>query len=130
MHEFCCASKMSLHRRLCKLLTMRDLYCTFSISLVQLKMLFANFMGVVLLTAVYCQQSLPLFEHEGLGLSNNSFIYYPDIGDGRYALKCVTGTVNCCNNQVLLVAGEMREGEQSTREQMGQLVCMSLEEME
>ena len=40
----------------------------------QLKMLFANFMGVVLLTAVYCQQSLPLFEHEGLGLSNNSFI--------------------------------------------------------
>ena len=30
----------------------------------------------------------------------------------------------------MLETGEMREGEQSTREQMGPLVCMSLEDRE
>ena len=43
-------------------------------------------------------QSVPQFEHDGDNLSNNSYIYYPDIGDGGYALKCVTDSVNCCNN--------------------------------
>ena len=104
MHEFCCASTISLLTRLCKLLTVRDLCCTFSISLaLMMRMLFANllFMGVALLTAVYCQ-SLPQFENEGHFLSNNSYIYYPDIGDDRdRALKCVTDSVNCCNNSTV-----------------------------
>ena len=44
-------------------------------------------------------QSLPQLKHEGHLLSNNSFIYYNDIADdGKYALKCVTGNVSCCNN--------------------------------
>jgi hypothetical protein len=44
-------------------------------------------------------QSLPQFEHDGLDLSNNSYIYYNDIGDGDRALNCVTNSsVNCCNN--------------------------------
>ena len=47
-------------------------------------------------------QSLPQFEHDGFDLFNNSFIYYIDIGDdigGRnLSLKCVTDSVNCCDN--------------------------------
>ena len=43
-------------------------------------------------------QSLPQFEHEGLDLSNNSYIYYLDIGEQYCALKCVTDSDNCCNN--------------------------------
>ena len=43
-------------------------------------------------------QSLPKFEHQRRSLSNNSYIYYPDIGDGDSSLKCVTDNVNCCNS--------------------------------
>ena len=44
-------------------------------------------------------QSLPQFQHEGFFLSNNSYIFFGDIGDGdRALLKCVTDSVNCCNN--------------------------------
>ena len=43
-------------------------------------------------------QSQPQFEHKPYSLSNNSYIYYNDIGDGDHALKCVTDSVNCCNN--------------------------------
>ena len=46
-------------------------------------------------------QSLPHFEHKPYPLSNNSYIYYNDIGDGDYALKCVTDSVNCCNNSAV-----------------------------
>ena len=44
-------------------------------------------------------QSLPQFEHEGRFLSNNSYIYSRDIGDGDYALKCVT---DFCNNSTVV----------------------------
>ena len=54
--------------------------------------------AAVALLLVFNCQSLPQFEHDGYNLSNNSFIYSPDIGDGHYALKCVTGSDNCCNN--------------------------------
>jgi hypothetical protein len=45
-------------------------------------------------------QSLPQFEHgEGFDLSNNSYIFFGDIGDDVDSLlKCVTNSVNCCNN--------------------------------
>ena len=44
-------------------------------------------------------QSPPQFEQEGHFLSNNSYIYYNDIGYGDRALNCVTDrSVNCCNN--------------------------------
>ena len=56
--------------------------------------------AVALLSVLKCQ-SLPQFEHDGYNLSNNSYIYSPDIGDGRYALKCVTGSDNCCNNSTV-----------------------------
>ena len=52
---------------------------------------------VVLLSSMNCQ-SLPMFEHDTRFLPNNSFIYYRDIGDERYALNCVTKNVPCCNN--------------------------------
>ena len=41
--------------------------------------------------------SLPEFEFENLPLSNNSFIWYPDIGDGNFPLNCVTDNEMCCN---------------------------------
>ena len=50
----------------------------------------------IALLLVRSSQALPLLEHEGLHLSNNSYVYYNDIGDR--ALKCVTDNVNCCNN--------------------------------
>ena len=54
--------------------------------------------AVALLLVLKCQ-ALPQFEHEGYFLSNNSYIYYNDIGDGDRALNCVTNSsVNCCNN--------------------------------
>ena len=56
------------------------------------KMIFMFF--IPLLSLGNCQ-SLPQFEHEGRFLSNNSYIYSRDIGDGDYALKCVT---DFCNN--------------------------------
>ena len=48
-------------------------------------------------------QSLPQFEHLGFDLSNNSYIYSVDIGDGgrNLSLKCVTDSVNCCNNSTV-----------------------------
>ena len=52
---------------------------------------------VVLLSSMSCQ-SLPMFEHDTRFLPNNSFIYYRDIGDEGFALKCVTDNVPCCNN--------------------------------
>ena len=42
-------------------------------------------------------QSLPYLKHDGPPLSNNSFIYYPDIGGEYLALQCVTNRENCCN---------------------------------
>ena len=52
----------------------------------------------MLLLSVGNCQALLLFEHLGFDLSNNSYIFYNDIGDGDHALKCVTESVNCCNN--------------------------------
>ena len=55
------------------------------------------FIAVAVLTAEICQ-SLPHFQHDSHPLSNNSFIYYPDIGDeDSAALKCVTNRESCCN---------------------------------
>ena len=51
------------------------------------------FMAVALATS----HSLPHFEYGGFLMPNNSFIIYPDIGAGEFALKCVTDSINCCN---------------------------------
>ena len=51
----------------------------------------------VLLSVVSCQ-SLPQLEHDERSLSNNSFIFYRDIGSGYNALKCATDNVDCCND--------------------------------
>ena len=67
-------------------------------------------------------QSLPRFKH---GSSNNSYIYYVHISYGDRALMCVTAVMI-----LMWGTGQMEEGEQSTREQMRPLVCMSLEDME
>ena len=56
--------------------------------------------AVALLSVLKCQ-SLTQFEHDGYNLSNNSYIYSPDIGDGDRALKCVTDSDNCCNNSTV-----------------------------
>ena len=55
----------------------------------------------IALLLVLCCQSLPQLEHDGLDLSNNSYIYYNDIGDGDRALKCMTDSDNCCNNSTV-----------------------------
>ena len=57
----------------------------------------------VLVTAITLRlvlscQALLQFEQERYFLSNNSYIYYNDIGDGDRALKCMTDSDNCCNN--------------------------------
>ena len=61
-------------------------------------MMFASllFIAVAVLTAEICQ-ALPEFQHGSYPLSNNSFIYYPDIGDSDSALRCVTNKGSCCN---------------------------------
>ena len=47
-------------------------------------------------------QSLPHFKQEGQFLSNNSYIYYNDIGYGDRALNCVTNSSdNCCYNSTV-----------------------------
>ena len=57
--------------------------------------------AVSLLLVVNCQ-SLIHFEHDRRNLSNNSYIFYPDISVGdSAALKCVTNNVNCCNNSTV-----------------------------
>ena len=57
---------------------------------------------VISLTVLDDCRALPQFGHAGLGLSNNSFIFFIDIGDdGDGALKCVTDNVNCCNNSAV-----------------------------
>ena len=43
-------------------------------------------------------QSQPQLKHGRHPLSNNSYIYYPDIRDRDQTLKCVTDNVNCCNS--------------------------------
>ena len=49
-------------------------------------------------TVLANSQTLPHLQHYEHPLSNNSFIYYPDIlGDNDYALKCMTDNESCCN---------------------------------
>ena len=80
---------------------------------------------IALLSVVSCQV-LPQFEHGRLSLSNNSFIFYRDIGSRDFALKCVTDNVDCCNDTSV---GNWRDVRGSPVQE-GPLVCMSLEEME
>ena len=65
--------------------------------------------AITLLLVLNCHgQSLPQFESEGYFLSNNSYIYSIDIGDGDRSLNCVTNSsVNCCNNSTV---GGWRDG--------------------
>ena len=57
----------------------------------------AIFVVVIMITVVNCQ-SKPQFESNGRVLINNSYIYYENIIAGEGALKCVTDSVNCCND--------------------------------
>ena len=50
---------------------------------------------IVLLRIVNCQV---LLEHEERSVSNNSFIWYLDIGDKDFAMKCMTDNITCCND--------------------------------
>ena len=52
---------------------------------------------IAVLVLATCQ-ALPQFEYDGYLLSNNSLIFYHDIGYGYSALKCVTHNENCCTN--------------------------------
>ena len=58
-------------------------------------MLFIS-LTLVLLSIGICL-SLPEIKHENRPVSNNSFIWYPDIGDGDNSLNCVTDNEMCCN---------------------------------
>ena len=51
--------------------------------------------SVLLVTVVNCQV---WFKNGGTFLFNNSYIYYANISDGKYALKCVTDNPNCCTD--------------------------------
>ena len=52
---------------------------------------------IILLSLGNCQSLLQM-QHDRRNLSNNSYIYYPDIRDRDQTLKCVTDNVNCCNS--------------------------------
>ena len=52
----------------------------------------------MLLSVLVDCQSLLHFKHAWQNLSNNSYIYYPDIRDRDHTLQCVTDNVNCCNS--------------------------------
>ena len=41
---------------------------------------------------------VPQFQYDRRSLYNNSFIYYQDIGSRDDALKCITNSLNCCND--------------------------------
>ena len=60
----------------------------------------AVLVAAVALLLVFNCQSLPQLEH-GRFLSNNSYIYYPNIGDRYYSMRCVTDNVNCCCNSTV-----------------------------
>ena len=83
---------------------------------------------IALMSVVSCQ-SLPQLEHDGRSQPNNSYIYYRDITRRYSALKCVTDNVDCCNDASVGNWKDVR-GSPVQREEMGPLVCMSLEEME
>ena len=56
----------------------------------------------VLLSVLVDTQSLLHFEHGRHNLSNNSYIFIPDISVGdSAALKCVVQNMNCCNNSTV-----------------------------
>ena len=57
---------------------------------------------MLLLSLENCQ-SLPHFEHYGFRLSNNSFIFFADIGAGDVdgAIKCVADDEKCCHNSTV-----------------------------
>ena len=60
-----------------------------------------NSMWMVSVTALVVlanTQSSPHFESVGHSLENNSYILYTSILHKARALKCVTDTVNCCND--------------------------------
>ena len=59
------------------------------------------FVTAIALLLVRSCQALPLFQYNGYSPSNNSYIYYNDIRDGDGALKCVTDSVDCCNNSTV-----------------------------
>ena len=59
-------------------------------------MLFISLPLVVLSILSSCL-SFPEFEYSNNPLPNNSFIWYPDIGDGDTSLNCVTDNEMCCN---------------------------------
>ena len=59
-------------------------------------MLFISVTLIVLSVGNSCL-SLPEFRFFVRSLSNNSFIWFPDIGNGDFRLKCVTDNLICCN---------------------------------
>ena len=86
----------------------------------------ANFcvLLVVVLAAGVSSQSYPRFEFRGTVLKNNYFVFRGSIGEGQDdSLHCVTDNFVCCTN-----GGMMREEMKSIRDQMGTVICMSLED--
>ena len=68
----------------------------------------------VSLLIVVNSQSCPQFEFRGNVLTNNSFIFRGDIGEGQNdSLHCVTDNSDCCNNgqgNWYDVTGEVQQG--------------------
>ena len=65
---------------------------------------------------------MPEFEFINLPLSNNSFIWYPDIGHGDNSLKCVTDNEMCCSGSE--VAGWRDERERPFHEGVNGTSCL------
>ena len=53
---------------------------------------------VTALVTLASSQSLPQFQIRESNLTNNSYIYFANIDEEDGALKCVTDSVDCCNN--------------------------------
>ena len=51
---------------------------------------------VTALVTLASSQSLPQFQIHESNLTNNSYIYFANIGEEDGALKCATDCINCC----------------------------------
>ena len=70
-------------------------HLTLSVRIIMKSMWMLIFTALVTLAS---SQSLPRFQIREVNLTNNSYILFSNISRESDALKCVTDSVNCCND--------------------------------
>ena len=74
---------------------MSNNHLTLSVKIIMKSMWMLVFTALVTLAS---SQSLPRFQIREVNLTNNSYILLSNISRENDALKCVTDSVNCCND--------------------------------